>query len=288
MRVAYETSPTILHASEPKLAAPFAFSAIERRAKVSDSATIVRRLLATFTTRDDEGSDLESMSSVNYWQFRVVGDPSYWLLGGRLAIVQKDTGDDACGGADGGGCDLTACKHKAVTPSEALVRGCVFTLKLQPGASYTIAFFGVSDKSPAAGAAISVQFKPPGNCVLKVGCDNPVALEGVCRSYAADTMPWQPVKQGAMPRFDCSAAAPATVAAIHVETKPYCIAPGLYSDGDVADCWPGVAPPPRAPGGVSGGGGGAGCAGEYHVGMAAWQIHVFITSFIELDELHGA
>jgi len=75
-----------------------------------------------------------------------------------------------------------------------------------------------------------------------------VALEGVCCTYDTDTMPWQPLKQGAMPRFDCSAAVPATVAAIHVETKPYCIAPGLYSDGDVARCWPSVAP---------GGGGGA-------------------------------
>ena len=226
-RAAFESSPSVLHASEPKSLYGFRYAAVKRRggARAGATAAVARRILATFTARDAESSG--GSGAVSYWRFRVRStDGAFWRLAGRLAVVASDTGEDACAGA--GGCDLKDCRAKVRDEATNAVVGCEFAVNVKQGASHTLSVLGFSDAPPAEDARIHLEYKPPGACVLKVGCDNPVALEGVCRTYSTEEMEWQSVRRGAMPTFECVGASAAAVASIAVETKPFCIAPSLY------------------------------------------------------------
>lgn len=253
-RVAFETSPTVLASSFPKSLSEFSYTTLERRAgvNVGASAAIVRRFLSTFTLRSDEG-----IPGVNIWQFRVAGDPSFWKLGGVLALYPLTTHKDECDAI--GGCVMHKCARKVHDDHGAVV-GCVFSVNLKAGVMYQLHVYGVSDRV-IDGASISVEFKPPAHCLLHVNCDNPAAIESLCQILDQTEMPFQKIKTGELPMMSCEKPSLAEVTTVEVETKPFCMSPGLYGE-DVSRCWPGRHNLPNA-------GVGMGCQGTYHVNDAA-------------------
>jgi len=197
-RTAFETSPTVLASEAPKSLSEFVYSSAERRKGVSvgGSAAVIRRFLATFTLRSDEG-----MPGINIWHFRVMGDPSFWRLGGVMALIPQTTHADECDAI--GGCQMAGCTRK-VHDDHGAVTGCVFSLNLKPGVMYQLHMYGVSDRAvPDAG--LSIEFKPPSHCLLHVNCDNPAAVQGLCRILSQRDMPFQRMKVGELPHITCAA-----------------------------------------------------------------------------------
>jgi hypothetical protein len=82
----------VLASERPKSLTEFMYSSVARRTGVSvgAGAAVIRRFLATFTLRTDEG-----MPGINIWHFRVMGDPSFWHLGRAVQVASIETRVDS-------------------------------------------------------------------------------------------------------------------------------------------------------------------------------------------------
>jgi hypothetical protein len=185
----------VLASAIPKSLTEFMYSSVARRKGVSvgASAAVIRRFLATFTLRSDEG-----MAGINIWHFRVMGDQSFWRLGGVMALIPQSTHKDECDAI--GGCHMASCTRK-VHDDDGIAVGCVFALNLKPGVMYQLHAYGVSDRA-VDNAGLSVEFKPPSHCRLHVNCDNPAAVD-LCQIMGQRDMPFQKMKVGELPQITC-------------------------------------------------------------------------------------
>ena len=136
---------------------------------------------------------------------------------------------DAC--EEHGGCNLKRCHREHLEDGRV---ACEFAVNLDGQTQYTLLLIGLSDASDK-NADISITFKPPSSCVYMKGCENPLDTSG-CKIMRQRDMPWLTVKKGMFPAIRCVEPVHAEAFGFTTETKPFCLAPGLYHD--VESCWP--------------------------------------------------
>lgn len=204
-------------------------------------APYARRLLTTMSIPKGGGA-----GGPSFWHFRVRGS-KFWADGGRLAIFSPGFQQDACIN-----CDLSMCTPDAED-------ACEFQAHLHGSAQYTVILWSIA-RAEEVGLNVSLEFKPPVTCDLKVSCEE--VDDPACRAVPHSEYAWQPVAKGAWPWFECATPYNARILRESVEIKPFCVKPDAFGD-DTAGCWP------RSPGTHASLSSGKGCAGSYHVLDAA-------------------
>ena len=179
----------------------------------------------------------------NFWTFRVAGK-GFWKEGGFLSIFRDRFERDLC---DSPKCDLSRCTTDP----------CDIQVHLDEGSSYIVMLHGFNRRKDSSGQ-ISLEYKPPDRCfTYENGCVG-VPMDQ-CKKLRPDKMPWYSLKLGNMVNLECDEASHAEVVSLTVKTKPFCMAPEMYSPSTLKQCWPPYARRAQGAGG---------CDGEYDITKA--------------------
>jgi hypothetical protein len=236
MRVAFQTSPDVLHFEKPDNFTKYVWG---HEVRTGSGAKIARRMLATFTVPIfGSGNEIE----VAFWRFKVTGVKRFAKSGGMLSIMSAGFEEDLCHN-----CDLNACQDSSDGGDT-----CTFMVHLKGGSKYTLVLYGIS-RIEKKGDAVTVTWKPPSNCYQKLDC---VTFGDPCTEVSNDDMEWQPVKHGPWTYLVCRTSHNARLLTTNVDTKPFCLDASEFADQE--NCWPNSEVTDAA---------GTSCAGVYTAGL---------------------